>query len=414
MALNSFPGVAETTSVNNRVYRATASGTYTVDVKPGVYRVTRQATTNIILGGNTITPSTTPSMVFISTATTSITFNSTVSENLVPWASAPAFGAPDGAAIGDLYRSSFINGEFVAWPRNVAGRWHISTDGRSWNQMRQDTLAATFAEIVKGPDHYVTGLRGSNASGNGVNAWSTNARQWATVSVNNFAYTSYAAAFGNGIYVLGGHTGTNTGLIMWTTNPTTTYTGVFVLLTGEIVTSGAFGNGLFVFGGSIGSVRTSTDGQTWTARSPLFGTNYIYRIVFANGRFMAGGANGTLRTSTDGITWETRNPGFSTAFNLGNIVYDPDEGGVWIVGDGSYTEFRISTDTVTWSVRSTPTAYNQFSMSYGNGVVFYSQYVDNTTFRPYTTNTVITTQSTVPFTDTFIMLDFKGQIQTLA
>jgi hypothetical protein len=413
MALNSFPEVAETTSANNRVYRATASGTYAADIKAGVYRVVRQATTNIIIGSTTITPSTTPSMIFISTPQTSITFNSTVSENLVPWVSAPVFGSV--GQLGNLNKVHFINGEFIGYNRNDGqGRWVISTDARAWIEFVQGSLSAPFADIVRGPDHYVTGLRAPNASGNGINAWSTNARQWSTVTVNSFPHQAHVTMFGNGVYVIGGHTGTNTGLVMWTTNPTTNYANVFPLLTSEIITAGAFGAGLFVIGGSVGSIRTSTDGNTWTARTSLFGGNQISRIVFANNRFMAGGAGGTLRVSTDGITWENRTPGFSTSYNLANILYDPDEGGIWIAGDGSFSEFRISTDTVTWTVRSTPTDYTQMSMVYGNGTVGYIQPVSGTQFRPYTTNSVIATQSTVPFTDTFIMLDFKGQIQTLA
>ncbi len=416
MALNSFPEVAETTSANNRVYRATQSGTYAADIKAGVYRVVRQATTNIVIGSTTITPSTTPSIVFISTPQTSITFNSTVSENLVPWVSAPVFGSPSGASMADLNKVHFINGEFIGYNRNAAaGRWVISTDGRAWVEFRQDNIPHPFADIVRGPDFYVTGLRSPNASGNGIAAWSTNARLWSTVLINNFAHQTHVTMFGNGVYVVGGHTGTNTGLIAWTTNPTAAWPNVFPLLTSEIITAGAFGAGLFVVGGSTGSIRTSTDGNTWTARTSLFGGNQISRIVFANNRFVAGGTGGTLRVSTDGITWENRTPGFSTGYNLANILYDPDEGGAWIVGDGAFTEFRISTDTVTWTVRSTPTGYNQMSMAYGNGTVTYTQNVDaGTQFRPYTTNSVITTQSTVPFTDTFIMLDFKGQIQTLA
>jgi hypothetical protein len=411
MALNSFPGVAETTSVNNRVYRATASGTYTVDVKPGVYRVSRQATTNIILGGNTITPSTIPSMVFISTATTSITFNSTVSQTLVPWVSAPA--VYDGSAVGNM-RLDFINNEFLATPTGVAQQLWISTDGRAWvKATNQGNLAHTFTNIVKGPTYYITGLQGPARSGNGIVAWSTNARLWSTRNVNA-AQTFYTALFGNGMHIWAGYNGVSagTGQVYYAADPSVSADGPLNLLSAEAFTAGAFGAGLFVLGGSKGSVRTSTNGTTWTARDPLFGSNYIYRIVYANNLFVAAGQNGTVRVSTDGITWQSRNPGFTTAFNLGNITYDPDEG-IWVVGDGAYTELRISTDTVTWSVRSTPTTYSQYSMAYGNGNFVYTQYVDNNNFRPYTVNSVVTINSTVPFTDTYIMLDFKGQIETL-
>jgi hypothetical protein len=410
MALNSFPGVGETTSVNNRVYRATVSGTYTVDIKPGVYRVSRQATTNIIIGSTTITPSTTPSMVFISTPQTSITFNSTVSETLVPWSSAATINDP--SAVGSM-RTTFINNEFLAWPTGVSQQIWVSTDGRSWIKFNVTNQSYTWGEMAKGPTYYFAGQQGPSNSGNGIVVWSTNARQWSTRNVNA-AQTFYASAYGNGMYVWAGYNGVSagTGQVYYGTDPSVAVNGPLNLLAAEAFTTGAFGNGVFVLGGSKGSVRTSTDGITWTARDPLFGANYIYRIVFANNLFMAAGQNGTVRVSTDGITWQTRSPGFSTAFNLGNITYDTDEG-IWAVGDGAYTEIRISTDTVTWSVRSTPTTYGQYSMSYGNGNFVYTQYVDNNNFRPYTVNSVVTMNSTVPFTDTYIMLDFKGQIETL-
>lgn len=411
MALNSFPGVGETTSVNNRVYRATQSGTYAVDIKPGVYRVTRQATTNIIIGSTTIVPSTTPSMVFILEPQTSITFNSTVSQNLVPWVSAPT--VYDGGAIGNM-RTVFLNNEFIGWPTNQSGQFWISTDGRAWIKLTTNP-SYVWADMVKGPEYYLTGMQGPSNSGNGLVVFSTNARQWSTTTVGA-AQTFYVAAYGNGKYVLAGYNGvgSGTGQVFWSTagaigswpNPTN-------LLAAEAFTAGVFANGLFVFGGSKGSLRTSTDAVTWTARDPLFGSNYIYKILYANNMFLAAGQNGTVRASTDGITWQTRDPGFSTAYNLANITYDPDEG-IWVVGDGNYTEIRISTDTVTWSVRSTPTGYSQYSMSYGNGNFVYTQYVDAYNFRPYTVNSVVTVSSTVPFVDTYIMLDFKGQIETLA
>lgn len=423
MALNSIPAVEAGASENNRVYRATRSGTYAVDVKPGVYRVTRQATTNIILGGQTIVPSTTPSMLFLTTGQTSITFNSTVSEDLVPWVTGPR---QQSGSLGSAQRRvHFITqeGVFMVMDNGGPPQWALSTNGFNWNVYGSgpNNGGRWYEELAEGPGLYVMPSSGYPNGNNTTYAWSTNLRSWATAQVtqmdgNNIIANNFVgAAFGNGRYVFGGVLNGNVGATVWSTNPTGTlrWVGPYGLLTNEGFSTGAFGNGVFVFGGYAGSVRVSTNAETWTVANPLFGANAIREIRFGNGRFVAVGDTGIVSVSTNGSAWTLANAGFPTNFNLRNAVYDSDEG-VWAVSDPNQTSFRISTDLVTWQVRSTPVTYSEFGFAYGNNTYYIGQNVnDSSQWDPRTVSSLLTVSPSVPFTDTFIMLDFKGQIRTL-
>lgn len=70
----------------------------------------------------------------------------------------------------------------------------------------------------------------------------------------------------------------------------------------------AWGNGIFVAGGTNGTIQSSTDGKTWTARTSGFGTSDIQKIVFSEraGKFIAVGSGGKVSTSSDGITWSLK------------------------------------------------------------------------------------------------------------
>jgi hypothetical protein len=237
-------------------------------------------------------------------------------------------------------------------------------------------------------------------------------------AANNILANNYeATAFGNGIYALGGLlSGGGTGHIVWTTNPRSDGSyGRFNqvnLLGAEGFSTGAFGNGIFVFGGFVGSVRTSTNGSTWNVANPLFGTQAIRKIIFADGKFVAVGDTGIISVSTNGTNWSLSDAGFPTSFNLRNVVYNADEG-IWAVSANNQTSMRISTDLVTWTVRSTPTTYSEFSLAYGNGTYVYSRYMTDQTRIPYAVPSLVNTSPSVPFTDTYIVLDFRGQIETL-
>lgn len=423
MALNSFPTVGETTSINNRVYRATASGTYAVDIKPGVYRVTRQATTNIVLGSTTLVPSTTPSMIFITEPQSSITFNSTVSQDLVPWVTG---ARQNSSSLGEAQRRvHFLKRDGVFHVSDRANTRHaLSTNGLNWTFFDQPSANwGSFwpEEMAEGPDLYVRPSSGYANSQNTTFTWSTNARSWSTAQVtinpsgNILANNFIGATFGDNRYVFGGVLNGNTGCIVWSTNPTAAnrWSAPITLLGNEGFSTGAYGNGVYVFGGFVGSVRVSTNAQTWTVANPQFGTQAIRQIRFGGGRFVAVGDTGIVSVSTDGNTWSLANAGFPSNHNLRNAVYDQDEG-IWAVGAHDQTSMRISTDTVTWQVRTNPSTYSEFGFAYGNNTYYIGHNViDGSQWDPRTVSSLVTLSPSVPFVDTYIMLDFKGQIETL-
>ncbi len=67
----------------------------------------------------------------------------------------------------------------------------------------------------------------------------------------------------------------------------------------------AHGSGLFVAVGERGTILTSPDGVSWTARAS--GTDeWLWGVAYGNGRFVAVGGGGAILTSPDGVTWTQR------------------------------------------------------------------------------------------------------------
>lgn len=86
--------------------------------------------------------------------------------------------------------------------------------------------------------------------------------------------------------------------------------------------------------------------NTWTTRTSTFGTTNIFALTFGNNTYIAAGASGQLRTSTDSITWTTRTSNATTilrALTFGNNTY---------VAAGDSGQIRTSTDGITWTTRT--------------------------------------------------------------
>lgn len=413
----------------NRLYRATQSGTYAVSIPAGVYEVSRQATTNIIIGSTALVPSTSSQVLFINEPQTSITFNSTVSSDVVPWLEGPITNNGSGTQYN--FRPVYLAEDDIFYcPTGERTQFWTSTDAITWTARSRTSIASERPlSITKKPgagnlyvESYAVGATGAA----NYTAHSTNGVIWATNSNRIFQASGEAGMvvlYGStpNTYIVAGYKWRTGGFydgmvataadgINWT-NIQTLYTGASSYV--EYPVSGAYGADQFVLGSTLGSMRTSTNGTTWTVRNPLFGGNQISHITFANGRFVAGGTNGTLRTSTDAVTWTTLQPGAGTA-DINNIIYDPDNG-LWTITSSTNGLIRVSTDLVTWVTRASATGgFEAKAITYGKGLYVMGYTDTNARSRWFRVSNILTQMPSVPFTDTYIILEYKGKTRTLS
>lgn len=157
-----------------------------------------------------------------------------------------------------------------------------------------------------------------------------------------------------------------------------------------------YGNGLYAMGGTSGTLSTSTDTVTWTLRTSGFGTNGIQGYTYGNNTHILYGANGNIRASTNGIFWTARTS--STVNSLGNAG-NTYPGSIYAnnlhITTGANGAFLISTDSIIWTLRTTgfgtttgwATAYGNslYLLSSGSGLLRTS--TDNITWTLRTTGT---------------------------
>jgi hypothetical protein len=133
----------------------------------------------------------------------------------------------------------------------------------------------------------------------------------------------------------------------------------------------AYGNGVFV-GGNFSQLGYSYDGINWTLYTSF--DNYADYIVYGNGLFVAvafaqvfpGGIyTSWISTSTDGITWTSRTP--SEAMYFSDISYG---NGLFVAVAKNIGSNRIMTspDGITWTSRTTSVNPNFTGVAYGNGI----------------------------------------------
>jgi hypothetical protein len=111
-------------------------------------------------------------------------------------------------------------------------------------------------------------------------------------------------------------------------------------------------NNLFLLGGSSGNLYTSPDAITWTARTSGFGTSTIYDFAYGSSVYVAVGTGGVVNSSTDAITWSARSGGFGSSTVWG-VSYG---GGKFVAVGGTATTGKIasSTDGITWTNPTSP------------------------------------------------------------
>ncbi len=225
---------------------------------------------------------------------------------------------------------AYGNGTYVMASGGEGSLWS-STDGISWTQRFSSPNGLTGLAFAAG-QFTVVGNSGTILTSSDGLAWTQRIL---------FTTTGLTGIVHDGTRWLAGTTGstvvTSTDGLNWS----------FFTSTGGGSSNGvAFGAGLFVSASASGVIRTSADGGlTWIARTANAGTNTLNDVSFVNSQFIAVGNSGTLVTSPDGLTWTARTSGttstlYSVTFGAGKYVVGGNGVGV------------TSLDGITWTSAS--------------------------------------------------------------
>ncbi len=186
----------------------------------------------------------------------------------------------------------------------AAGTIIFSTDSTAWVTKTSGTIANLNAIASVGTGAYVA------VGGAGTALFSSDGTTWISAA-SATTQDLYGAAYGAGLYIAvgaGGAIMTSPDGTTWTARESNTTNdlravglGVFTTTTGTGVTAVVSSTNLFVATGVAGTLLTSPDGLTWTARAPISSTR-INAVSFG-GQFVAVGDAGKIFTSLDGISW---------------------------------------------------------------------------------------------------------------
>ena len=129
---------------------------------------------------------------------------------------------------------------------------------------------------------------------------------WLLCDGSTYSQSTYTTLFSR-LGLLGG------GGTSWTYRPTQFNANISVLSYGAV----------FLAGSTLGTIYTSTDAVTWSARASLTASS-ITSFTYGNSLYVYGGYTGALGSSTDGTTWTQRTSGTSSsilALAYGNSTY---------------------------------------------------------------------------------------------
>jgi len=215
---------------------------------------------------------------------------------------ATAVARTNPAAPADLNAVNFIGPGFLAV--GATGTIISSADATTWVARTSGSIANLNAigAVGTGPSVAV------GAAGTAL--FSADGTTWIS-AVSATTRDLFGAAFGAGLYVAvgaGGTIMTSPDGTTWTARQSNTTNdlravglGVFATTTGSGLTAVVTSTNLFVATGVAGTLLTSADGLTWTARAPLSSTRM--NAVSFGGQFVAVGDAGRIFTSLDGINW---------------------------------------------------------------------------------------------------------------
>lgn len=229
------------------------------------------------------------------------------------------------------------------------GKLGTSPDGITWTQQTSSFSLSDIYGIAYGSDGYWV------ACGDGGKvAYSTNGTSW-TQKATGISGVVHCVAYGNGLWIIGNDSGS----FYTATNPTGTWTSRTSTLTNTTIGCGIhYAKSLAIWiagcdGGTTGALASSTDGLTWTARDSAFSIGLAAGVGISSNTTVAVAAGiktlvpavYDVESSTNGTTWTDRSPANTTAAN-NRIACDNSGMFCWIGGNA-----QTSTDGVNWTDR---------------------------------------------------------------
>jgi hypothetical protein len=234
-----------------------------------------------------------------------------------------------------------------------------SSDGIIWSFRTTPASGSTIYSL------YSDGIKLISSADSGRLIISTNGVIWVARTSGFGTTAIFASSYGNNIYTIGGRNGqfaTSTDTITWTSriasfgstqiNGIIYGNGTFVVAgpTGTLATStdailSTYGQGAYL--------AVSSDTITWTLRTTGSNTQNITALASNSGFYVAGNQSsitntGNILVSTDSINWDIRTSPFSSTIN--SIIYD---GNLNFVGGSQSGECAVSSDTIIWILRTT-------------------------------------------------------------
>jgi len=240
-------------------------------------------------------------------------------------------------------------------------RFVSDTEKTSWSS-KKDTLPGIVQRTITSAEWWSVAYGNGifvavGSSGTNRAMRSTDGITWTAATVENNEWRS--VAYGNGVFVAVASTGVNRAM---RSTDGITWTAVAVSL--DAWRSVTYGNGIFVAVATGGTNRAmwSVDGITWTAVSGE--ANEWRSVAYGNGVFVAVATGGTNRAmwSVDGVTWS-----FSIveANDWRSVTYG---NGIFVaVASGGTNRAMWSVDGVTWTTVAVGSDI-WYSVTYGNGI----------------------------------------------
>lgn len=271
----------------------------------------------------------------------------------------------------DVITSVASNGVDLYIAVGHAGKLATSPDGINWTQRTSGYGTDNINRIAYGNGYWVT------IGELGKSAYSTDGITWTLNSANTSTNLGGAIFYGDGLWTAG----TGTGIYRTATDPTGTWTTRTSTITAGLPYAYyAPDQAIWVAGsdsGTTGSLASSADGITWTARTSSFSSNtsavIVPAVFVSDGNVIIMGKTLNfftpdldVQTSTNGTTWTNRTPAV-TASRCDWIAVDENSNFIMVssvLGD----DFQYTTDGVTWTTKPGISGKGFYAICHSSGL----------------------------------------------